>query len=165
MGKTSAVEIMCKSYKCPKCSDDLGISNEQYCCWNSACDFRSYRPWIKPPTRSVDFEISKELEHVIGACFKASAYGPFFVDSGANDNPYWEYQTLLGFTVEEVQEISKQWPNIDIADEYVSELISSCFGNLLGYPHGCEKYLDDYFSISREQLKGFSDSWRSSKYV
>jgi len=156
---------MSKVHKCPKCSGDLGMSGEQFCCWNSDCDFRSYRPWISPPERYDEFQISKELEKVIGECLIASAVGPFFVDKSTKDNPYWEYQTLIGFSVEDVQKISNQWPNIDITDEYISELISSCFGNLIGYPHRCEKYWPEYFSVTREQLIVFANSWRDSKYV
>lgn len=156
---------MCEVLKCPKFSSDLGMSGGKYSCWNSTCDFRSYRPWISPPERNGEFDISKELEAMIGECLNAAANGPFFVDNGAKDNPYWEYRTLLGFTPEEVQEISKQWPNVDISDEFVSELISSCFGNLLGYLHRCEKYWSAYFSVSREQLIELFSSWRQSKYV
>ena len=150
---------------CPKCSGELGISGGQYCCWNSACDFRSYRPWITPPERKEEFDISKDLENVIGDCLNASANGPFFVDRGAKDNPYWEYQTLLGFSPEEVQGVSKQWPNIDISDEHISELISSCFANLLGYPHRCEDYWAEYFSVSKDELREYVSSWRNSKYA
>lgn len=156
---------MSENLKCPKCESDLGMSGGQYCCWNSECDFRSYRPWILPPKKKEEFDIPKELEAVIGECLNASATGPFFVDKGAKDNPYWEYQSLLGFEPEEVREISAQWPNVDIFDDFISELISSCFGNLLGYPHNCEKYWTEYFSISREQLTEFARLWRESKYA
>lgn len=154
---------MSEIHKCPKCLSDLGMLGEQYCCWNSSCNFLSYRPWISAPEKKRDSVITKELEDIIGECLNASANGPFFVDKGAKDNPYWEYQTLLGFSPEEVKEISEQWPNVDISDEFVSELISSCFGNLLGYPHGCEKYWPEYFSVSREQLIEFASCWRQSK--
>lgn len=151
---------MSKLYKCPKCSSELGMSGGQYCCWNQACDFRSFRPWITPPKKSREIEIPEELELVIGECLNASANGPFFVDRGARDNPYWEYKTLLGFTPEEVQGVSTQWPNVDISDEHIAELISSCFANLIGYPHRCEKYWHDYFSVSRDQLIEHANSWR-----
>ena len=159
------IRDMSENYRCPKCSSELGTSGGQYSCWNSSCDFRSYRPWITPPERKEEVDISKELEEVIGNCLRASAKGPFFVDRGAKDNPYWEYQTLLGFGPEEVLEISRQWPNVDILDEHVSELISSCFANLLGYPHGCEKHWAEYFSVSKEQLIEYANLWRNSKYV
>jgi len=151
--------------KCPKCSSELGNSGGLYCCWKPTCDFRSYRPWIAPPEKIGEHEISCELEEVIGECLNASAFGPFFVDRGTKDNRYLEYQTLLGFSPEEVQEISKQWPNVDISDVFVSELISSCYANLLSYPHGCDKYWSEYFSVSRQQLVKFANSWRQSKYV
>ncbi|WP_394170941.1 hypothetical protein [Saccharospirillum alexandrii] len=152
---------MSKILKCPKCSSELGASGGQYCCWNSSCDFRSYRPWIDPPQRRGEFEISKELEKIIGECLHAASDGPFFVDSNARDNPYWEYHTLLGFTREEVQRISCQWPNVDISDEHISELIGNCFANLIGYPHRCEKYWADYFSVNLEQLMGHANSWKN----
>jgi hypothetical protein len=165
MRALGAIENMSEIYKCPKCSDDLGISGGQYCCWNSVCDFHSYRPWITPPEKNGEFDVSKALENIIGECLRASAHGPFFVDEGAKDNPYWEYETLLGFSPEEVRQISKQWPNVDISDGFISELISSCFGNLLAYPHRCEKYWLEYFSVSREQLIEFANLWSQSKYV
>ncbi|GAD03221.1 hypothetical protein AALB_3301 [Agarivorans albus MKT 106] len=141
------------------------MSGGKYCCWNSDCDFCSYRPWISPPEKIEEFDISKDLENIIGECLSASGYGPFFVDEGAKDNPYWEYETLLGFPPEEVQKISKQWPNVNISDVHVSELISFCFCNLINYPHRCEKYWSEYLSVSREQLIEFATFWRKSKYV
>lgn len=156
---------MSEILKCPKCKSDLGMSGGYYCCWNSECDFRSYRPWISPPEKKEEFDISKELIVAIGECLNASANGPFFVHNGVKDNPYWEYHTLLGFYPEEVQEISAQWPNIDISDSFISELISDCFANLLGYPHNCEKYWLEYFSKNREQLAEFARLWRKSKYA
>jgi len=164
-GSLGAIENMNEIQTCPKCSSDLGLSGGQYCCWNPNCDFQSYRPWIHPPKRGEDFDVPTDLEKVIGECLNAAANGPFFVDNGAKDNPYWEYQTLLGFTAKEVQEVSNQWPNIDITDEFICELISSCFGNLFGYPHGCQNVWKEYFSVSREGLKEFAKSWRESKYV
>ncbi|MCH9648643.1 MAG: hypothetical protein K0U98_10415 [Deltaproteobacteria bacterium] len=137
----------------------------QYCCWNSNCDFRSHRPWLTPPPRKEKFEISDALEGIIGECLNASAVGPFFVDSGSKEDPYWEFRTLLGFTPEEVLRVSSQWPDVDISDADVSELITACFGDLLGYPHGCEKHWSEYFSVSREELGVYAELWRKSKYV
>ncbi|MFK8013802.1 MAG: hypothetical protein AB8B80_17315 [Marinicellaceae bacterium] len=156
---------MNKVYKCPKCSGELGESGGKYSCWNSSCNFRQYLPWIYPPNKSGELEITKELEAIIGECLNASAYGPFFIDNGAKDNPYWEYNTLLGLDNEDVQKVAGQWPDIDLSDQYISELISSCFENLIGYPHGCEKYWSDYFSVSLNQLIEFSNEWRASVYV
>jgi len=156
---------MSEILKCPKCSSDLGMTGVEFCCWNSECDFRSNRPWISPPKKKEEFDISKELEAVIGECLNASAIGPFFVDNGAQNNPYWEFYALLGFSQEEVEEVSRQWPNVDISDDFISGLVSSCFVNLLGYPHRCEKYWLEYFSVSREQLAEFGDLWCQSKYV
>lgn len=156
---------MSEVLKCPKCSSDLGTSGGQYCCWNSACNFRSHRPWITPPEKYKDHEIPSELEAIIGECLNAVAIGPFLVDIEAKNNPYWEYQALLGFTHEEVNEISRQWPNLDISDVFISELITSCFATLLGYPHMCEEYWPEYLSVSKQQLIEFGNSWRQSKYV
>lgn len=141
------------------------MSGGQYCCWNLYCNFRSYRPWITPPEKNGHFELLKDMEKVIGECLHACAYGPFFVDSGAKDHPYWEYQTLFGFNPQEVQAISRQWPNVDIADKYIAELIGSCFANLIIYPHKCEKYWPEYFSVSRDDLIDHANAWASSKYA
>lgn len=89
---------MSSQTKCPKCGSELGLVVGMYCCWNQACGFRSYRPWIAPPSRSSVIPLPEGLELVIGQCLNAAANGPFFVDSGAKDNPYWEYQSLLGFS-------------------------------------------------------------------
>jgi len=141
------------------------MAGGQYCCWNPGCNFRSHRPWIKPPEKNSDVKIAKELEIIIGECLHASADGPFFVDNAAKANPYWEFETLFGFTPEEVRQISSQWPNVDITDKYIAELIGSCFANLIGYPHRCERYWPDYVSVTREQLIDHAKSWRNSKYA
>lgn len=156
---------MSEDHQCPKCSAALGFVGGRYCCWNASCDFLSYRPWISTPEKKEDFDMSKELESIIGECLHAAANGPFFVDYDAKDNPCWEFPALLGFSQPEVKEISEQWPNVDIGDEFISEFISSCFAHLLGYPHRCEKYWPEYFSVSLRQLNEYADAWRHSKYV
>ena len=146
--------------KCPKCGDELGFINGQYRCWNSKCKFQSHRPWIKPPRKEKDSFLSEYDSNIIGECLAAAAVGPFFVDKSNKENPYWEYQTLLGFEPKEVEEISKQWPDVDVYDEFISELVGSCLQWLLSYPHGCESEWSKYISVSKEELSKLLGHWK-----
>lgn len=147
--------------KCPKCEDDLGCINGEYHCWNVNCGFRSHRPWINPPRIKQKTSLSSHESQVIGECLRAAAVGPFFIDKGNKENPYWEYQTLFGFEPKEVEGISGQWPDVDAYDEFISELVGLCLQWLLSYPHDCEREWESYISVSREELANILASWES----
>jgi hypothetical protein len=138
--------------RCPLCGDQLGRVGAKYMCWNSGCDFSSYRPWITPPRAKNCVPLSQHDTKVIGECLNATAQGPFFVDRGNVKDPYWEFSALFGFQQPEVAAISSQWPDVDYRDEFVEDLVSRCIVHLIGYPHGCERHWRDFISVSREEL-------------
>jgi hypothetical protein len=136
------------------------MSGGKYSCWNRSCDFRSYRPWIKPPRAIHAIVIDNEISSLIGQCLHAAAYGPFFVDSGNTKNPYWEYETLLGFNVDEAKGVSKQWPDVDVTDVYISEFIGCCITWLLSYPHNCEDIWHQYITPTKSDLNIALKDWQ-----
>lgn len=71
---------------------------------------------------------------------KATIEGPFFDE--------WEFETLIGFTRDEVAEIEKEWDNIDFEEPDVRDMIKSVIGNLAGYPHSQKKDLEDFLPQS-----------------
>jgi hypothetical protein len=151
---------MSQFYKCPKCSGELGMSGGRYCCWNSTCDFRSYRPWIDPPRSKSGLSIDENTLNLIGCCINAAAFGPFFIDSSNAKDPYWEYQTLLGLDNREVKKIAAQWPDVDVTDGFVLEFIESCITWLLAYPHRRDDVWNDYIPISKEELNLALKDWK-----
>lgn len=155
---------MSNIYHCPNCSSELGVINEEFRCWNSNCGFRSSRPWVSPPLRKSDVSLSCSLEKVVGELLHAAANGPFFISKDVTDDPYWEFETLLGFSHKEVATISSQWPNVDFTEEHISNLIAECFFNLLYYPHGFDELWSEYFSVSKEELAKLSTRWKQREY-
>jgi len=54
---------------------------------------------------------------IIRECLKAAAYGPFFKDEGAKDNPFWEISTIFGLEIEELRQIADAFPDVDMENE------------------------------------------------
>ncbi len=101
---------------------------------------------------------------VIKECVRAAAYGPFFIDEGAKDDPYWEIQPLFGLTIDELKEIADTFPNLDLENEKVELVINNSINHLLGYPHGCsEEVWKKYISVSNNELEKIYLKWTSEK--
>jgi hypothetical protein len=97
--------------------------------------------------------LSDDEIKVIKECIKAAAYGPFFKDDGAKDDPYWEIHSLFGLTIDELRKIADALPNLDLEDENVNLVINNSMNNLLGYPHGCsDEVWSKYISVSKNEL-------------
>jgi hypothetical protein len=50
---------------------------------------------------------------IIHECLRASAYGLFFIDISAKDNPFWEIHSIFGLTIDELRKIADALPHID----------------------------------------------------
>jgi hypothetical protein len=108
--------------------------------------------------------LSDDEMGVIKECIKAAAYGPFFVDDGAKDDPYWEIHSLFGLTIDELRKIADTLPNLDLEDENVNLAIDNSINNLLGYPHGCsDEVWSKYISVSKNTLSNIYLKWRGEK--
>jgi hypothetical protein len=108
--------------------------------------------------------LSDDETKVLKECIKAAAYGPFFVDDGAKDDPYWEIRSLFGLTIEELRKIADTLPNLDLEDENVDLAINNSINNLLGYPHGCsDEVWSKYISVSEDELRRIFFKWRGGK--
>jgi hypothetical protein len=91
---------------------------------------------------------------VIKECIKAAAYGPFFIDDRAKDDPYWKIHPLFGLTIDELRNIADTFPHLDLDDEKVELAINNSINHLLGYPHGCsEEVWGKYISVSEDELE------------
>ena len=105
--------------------------------------------------------LSDEEIKAIKECIKAAAYGPFFKDDGAKDDPYWEIHPLFGLTIQELRKIADTLPNLDLEDQNVNLAINNSINNLLGYPHGCsEEVWKQYISVSKNELERIYLKWR-----
>ena len=101
---------------------------------------------------------------VIKECIKTAAYGPFFIDEGAKDDPYWEIHPLFGLTIDELRNIADALPNLDLDNEKVELAINNSINHLLGYPHGCsEEVWKKYISVSRDDLERIYLKWAGEK--
>ena len=77
---------------------------------------------------------------IVKECLKASLDGPFFPD--------WEYETLIGAKKSEIEKIIQGLPNIHENKYDITQVICSCLGNLIGYPHGREDEWEKYVSAN-----------------
>ena len=108
--------------------------------------------------------LSDDEIRVIRECIKAAAYGPFFVDEEAKDNPYWEIHSIFGLTIDELRRIADEFPNLDLEDEDVRLAINNSIKNLLGYPHGCSQEVwSKYISVSEDELRQILFKWKGRK--
>ena len=110
--------------------------------------------------------ISKLSEQEIKILFesvKAAAYDPFFYDSSAKDDPYWEVHSLFGLSINDLKDIADNWPNVDFDAEDVILAINNSINNLLGYPHNCsEQTWSKYISVSEKELFKILIKWRGN---
>ena len=101
---------------------------------------------------------------VIKECIKAAAYGPFFIDAKAKDNPYWEIHSIFGLTIGELRKIADALPNLNLNNENVKLAINNSINNLRGYPHGCsEEVWKKYISVSKNELEKIYLKWSGKK--
>jgi hypothetical protein len=108
--------------------------------------------------------LSDDEIKVIKECIKAAAYGPFFIDDGAKDDPYWEIHPLFGLTIDELRNIADALPNLDLGNEKVKLAINNSINHLLGYPHGCsEEVWKKYISVSKNELEKIYLKWTVKK--
>ncbi len=76
--------------------------------------------------------LTQEEIDVVGRCLRAATNGPYFRDNGASD-PWWEFQTLVGVSRAEVEQLASLWPSVDLDR---SELRAALSNLLAGYPTG-----------------------------
>ena len=108
--------------------------------------------------------LSDEELKVIKECVKAAAYGPFFIDQEAKDDPYWEIHPLFGLTIDELRTIADTFPHLDLDDEKVKLAINNSINHLLGYPHSCsEEVWKKYISVSEDELERIYLKWTGEK--
>ncbi|MEU8804948.1 hypothetical protein [Spirillospora sp. NPDC048819] len=88
---------------------------------------------------------------IIGECLNAALQGPFFPD--------WEFQTLMGFTREELAELAAVWPaNADADDQ--DDAVNNVLNMLLGYPLDQQRRWHEYISVSPREVAGVLARWR-----
>jgi hypothetical protein len=95
----------------------------------------------------------KEL-NVIGEWLKAAIYGPFFSDDE-------EFSTIFGFEREEIAQIVKQWPNIDMSNDLIGPAINNSINWLLSYPHNKYDQWFEYISMSPKDCYEIYQRWRT----
>ena len=92
-------------------------------------------------------------QKIIFECLRASVKGPFFDDG--------EFDTIFGLSREDVQHVIDNWHN-DKSSENVILAINNSMNNLLGYPHGKQRYWRDYISVTSEELSRIFAKWRQN---
>lgn len=83
-------------------------------------------------------ELSDEEITIVGQCLRAAVEGPFFPD--------WEFQTLIGFSRDQVQQLAMRWPSRGADDGDTANAVIGVLNNLVGYPHGEESAWGSFIS-------------------
>jgi hypothetical protein len=105
-------------------------------------------------------DLTEHEKNVMHECLRAVAHGPFFIDKNAHD-PFLEFQTMFGLSINELRGIAEKWPEIEMASEKVKLAINNSMNNLLGYPHGPKnKTWSQYISVSPEEVSRIFLKWR-----
>lgn len=103
-------------------------------------------------------ELKKEDIEIIKKCLHAAAYGPFFIDQDAKDDPFWEIGTLFGLEMKELREIADSFPECKADVKEVDRAVSNSINHLLGYPHKASQDVwDRYIPISADELEKLLD--------
>ena len=95
-------------------------------------------------------DISNAESQLIAECLRAVAVGPFIPD--------WEFQTLFGVERSDVASLADKWPNVDLRNAEVVDIVCSALNNLLGYPHGKDAYWSEFISATRQELDELQQS-------
>ncbi|MFF2120225.1 hypothetical protein ACFVXH_23115 [Kitasatospora sp. NPDC058184] len=93
---------------------------------------------------------------IIKECLDAAVSGPFFPD--------WEFDTLIGFTRDEIAAIAASWPAPPIVGTE-DDAVNNVLNNLLGYPHGIESRWHEYLPATRSQVAQVLARWRREDIV
>ena len=72
-----------------------------------------------------------------------------------------EFPAIFGFTRQEVAKIAETWQHPCEGTD-VEAAANSAMSNLLGYPHRCDHVWNDYFSVTRAELRLIYRNWRST---
>jgi len=107
--------------------------------------------------------LTKQERGIVKRCLEAIISGDFIDDM--------EFETLIGVPRRQAEEIAKNYIYVDEYDDnptgnYESWLlINNTFANLIASPHGKEKELQEYVSVTLEELKWVFKKWRSRKHL
>lgn len=122
-------------------------------------DFRAQRIELDPGAAVAEAILLENDALVIGQCLRAVAHGPFLKDSSA-ENPWWEFDSLMGLRHDDFLEIADRWPDVAQGDEVVWYAVKSALNNLLGYPHGRHAEWHQYISVSPEEVRAVLERWK-----
>ncbi len=97
----------------------------------------------------------RELE-IVRSCLECIAGGEVIFHD-------FEFDAIMGVTVEEFFTIYDDWPLLDEADEKVLLVINNTFNNLLGYPHGLQLHWEQYVGHTVEEIGVVFGKWKSAR--
>jgi hypothetical protein len=75
--------------------------------------------------------------------------------------PDWEFHTLFGIELFELEAVIAQWPDVDDSDAVTRLAINNSMNNLLGYPHRMSGELWwRQLRVSRSEVARIFSKWR-----
>lgn len=100
-------------------------------------------------------DLDDEDRKVVWECLRSAAHGPFYPD--------WDFETLFGAELQEIQSIFDRWPTIDDSDEEVYAAISNSMNNLLIYPIDNPERWGEFLSVGPDEIARVFAVWRGSR--
>lgn len=86
----------------------------------------------------------KEIRNVL-ECLNLVLMEDFFEE--------WEFETLFGVERALYFKLKHSWPNVDIDDINVENMLTNAMNNSLGYPWGNEKMWKQHFSATPKEVE------------
>lgn len=100
--------------------------------------------------------MSPEDLRTIKQCLDAAVTGPYFPD--------WEFDTLMGFSRDEIAAIAAAWPTFPDPDAQ-ADAVNNVLNMLLGYPHGHSARWHEYSEATPEQIALVLARWRADNDI
>ena len=85
-------------------------------------------------------DLNDEEVTIVGQCLNAAVEGPFLPDR--------EFQTLVGCSRAEVQQLAMSWPLLGVDERSVEDTVVGVLNNLVGYPHGEESAWASFINVA-----------------
>ena len=103
-------------------------------------------------------ELTEREKLIVLECLKCVASGEVIYHD-------WEFSIIMNVTPEEIKQMVKEWPEVNLSNDKVYYAINDSMNNLLGYPHSKQTIWDEYFAFPREEVKRVFRKWKDNNTV
>ena len=96
--------------------------------------------------------LPKELD-IVRSCLECVATGEVIFHD-------FEFEAIMGVTVDEFLSVYESWPELDETELKVRLSINNALNNLLGYPHGANLHWEQHVGYTVDEIRLVFSKWR-----